>query len=130
MLHDSFGFPFELSEEMLAEAGLTADRAGFDVAMGAAEPQPRLGVPGRGRGQGVEVGDVPATTFVGFERTGEPLAVLALRDGDQAVAELRQGQEGLIVLDQTAFYAEGGGQVGDQGIIRGRDLPRLGHSTD
>jgi len=64
---------------------------------------------------------VPATTFVGFERLESPGTVLALRDGEQAVAELRQGQQGLIVLDRTAFYAEGGGQVGDQGVIRSGD---------
>lgn len=123
MLHDSFGFPFELSEEMLAEAGLTADRAGFDVAMEEQRTRSRATATFRGVAdeKAYEVGDVPATQFVGFEQQGTDGTVLALRDGDQAVAELKQGQEGLIVLDQTAFYAEGGGQVGDQGIITSAD---------
>jgi alanyl-tRNA synthetase len=122
-LHDTFGFPFELSEEMLGEAGLTADRAGFDSAM----EQQRTRSRATARFQGVaesrayEVGAVPPTVFVGFERLESPGTVLALRDGDQAVAELRAGQAGLIVLDQTAFYAEGGGQVGDQGVIQSVD---------
>ena len=122
-LHDTFGFPFELSEEMLAEAGLTADRAGFDAAM--EEQRTRSRATARFRGvaedRAYEVGDVPATEFVGFERLESVGTVLALRDGDRAVSELTAGQEGLIVLDQTAFYAEGGGQVGDQGIIRSGD---------
>jgi alanyl-tRNA synthetase len=123
MLHDSFGFPFELSEEMLAEAGLTADRAGFDVSMEEQRTRSRATAAFRGVAgeRTYEVGDVPPTTFVGFERLQTPGTVLALRDDDRAVAELRQGQAGLIVLDQTAFYAEGGGQVGDQGIIRSAD---------
>ena len=123
MLHDSFGFPFELSEEMLAEAGLTADRAGFDVAMEAAEPQPgELGVPGRGRGQGVRGRRRARHDVRRVRAAGDPLArFLPCATVIRAVAELRQGQEGLIVLDQTAFYAEGGGQVGDQGIIRSAD---------
>jgi alanyl-tRNA synthetase len=122
-LHDTFGFPFELSEEMLAEAGLTADRAGFDVAMEEQRSRSRATSAFRGvaENQAYEVGDVPPTDFFGFERLETPGTVLALRDGDRAVAELEVGQEGLIVLDQTAFYAEGGGQVGDQGVIRSAD---------
>jgi alanyl-tRNA synthetase len=123
LLHDTFGFPFELSEEMVAEAGLTADRAGFDAAMEQQRSRSRATARFQGvaENQAYEVGDVPATVFVGFERLDNAGTVLALRDADQAVAELREGQQGLIVLDETAFYAEGGGQVGDQGVIRGRD---------
>jgi alanyl-tRNA synthetase len=123
MLHDSFGFPFELSEEMLAEAGLTADRAGFDASMEEQRARSRATAAFKGvaEARAYEVGDVPSTQFVGFDRQGTHGTVLALRDGNQAVAELKQGQEGLIVLDQTAFYAEGGGQVGDQGLIMSAD---------
>jgi alanyl-tRNA synthetase len=119
-LHDTFGFPFELAEEMLGEAGVSADRAGFDLAMEQQRVRSRATArfAGVAESRAYEVGDVPPTEFVGFERLESPGTVLALRDGDQAVSELRPGQEGLIVLDQTAFYAEGGGQVGDQGIIR------------
>jgi alanyl-tRNA synthetase len=122
-LHDTFGFPFELSEEMLAEAGLAADRPGFDSAMEQQRSRSRATArfSGVAESRAYEVGDVPATEFVGWERLESPGTALALRDGEQAVAELRTGQEGLIVLDQTAFYAEGGGQVGDQGVIRGAD---------
>ena len=122
-LHDTFGFPRELSEEIVAEAGLEADRAGFDRAM---ERQRSLGRAGA-RFSGVaedrayEVGDVPATEFLGYERLQTPGVVLALRAGDAAAPELHAGREGLVVLDETSFYPEGGGQVGDRGIIRGRE---------
>jgi alanyl-tRNA synthetase len=122
-LHDTFGFPYELSEEILAEAGLTADREGFDSAMEAQRTRSRAGArfSGVAENRAYEVGDVPPTVFVGFEQLDSPGTILALRDGDQAVGELREGQEGLIVLDQTSFYAEGGGQVGDIGTIRSGD---------
>jgi alanyl-tRNA synthetase len=122
-LHDTFGFPFELAEEMLGEAGLSADRPGFDAAMEQQRDRSRATArfAGVAESRAYEVGNVPATEFVGFERLESPGTVLALRDGDQAVAELRPGEEGLVVLDQTAFYAEGGGQVGDQGIIKSAD---------
>jgi alanyl-tRNA synthetase len=122
-LHDTFGFPYELSEEILAEAGLTADRAGFDEAMQAQRTRSRAGArfTGVAENQAYEVGDVPATVFLGYEGLNNRGTVLALRDDGQAVGALREGQEGLIVLDQTAFYAEGGGQVGDVGLIRSQD---------
>jgi len=122
-LHDTFGFPFELAEEMLGEAGLSADRPGFDAAMEQQRDRSRATArfAGVAESRAYELGNVPATEFVGFERLESPGTVLALRDGDQAVAELRPGEEGLVVLDQTAFYAEGGGQVGDQGIIKSAD---------
>jgi alanyl-tRNA synthetase len=129
MLHDSFGFPYELSEEILAEAGLTADRAGFDAAMERQRSRSRATArfTGLAEDKTYEVGDVPPTVFVGFERLDNAGTVLALRDGARAVGELREGQEGLVVLDETAFYAEGGGQVGDRGVIRTRDgLFRVG----
>src|SRR5207249_10382897 len=118
-----FGFPYELSEEILAEAGLTADRPGFDAAMEAQRTRSRAGArfTGVAENQAYEVGDVPATVFLGYERLDNPGTALALRDGGGADGELREGQEGLIVLDQTAFYAEGGGQVGDVGLIRSGD---------
>ncbi|MFN8633649.1 MAG: alanine--tRNA ligase [Chloroflexota bacterium] len=122
-LHDTFGFPFELSEEMLAEAGMTADRAGFDAAMEEQRSRSRA----TARFQGVaeskayEIGDVPATTFLGYDHVASTGTILALRDGDQAVAQLGAGQEGTIVLDRTAFYPEGGGQIGDSGLIETED---------
>ena len=122
-LHDTFGFPRELSEEILAEADMVADRAGFDRAMESQRSRGRAGArfSGVAEDRTYEVGDVPATEFLGYERLQTPGVVLALRAGDEAAPELRQGQEGLVVLDETSFYPEGGGQVGDQGLIRGRD---------
>ncbi|MDP8922576.1 MAG: alanine--tRNA ligase [Chloroflexota bacterium] len=122
-LYDTFGFPRELSEEILAEAGLTADRAGFDRAMEEQRSRSRAGArfAGVAETRTYDVGDVPATEFLGYERLQTPAVVLALRAGDAAAPELREGQKGLVVLDETSFYPEGGGQVGDRGVIRGRD---------
>jgi len=121
-LYDTFGFPRELSEEILAEAGLAPDRDGFDRAMEEQRTRSRAGArfAGVGEAQTYEIGVVPATELLAYERVAAPAVVLAMRteqDG-RATAELRQGQQGVLVLDRTAFYPEGGGQVGDQGIIR------------
>jgi alanyl-tRNA synthetase len=122
-LYDTFGFPRELSEEILAEAGLEADREGFDRAMAAQRARSRAGArfAGVAELEAYDVSDVPPSEFLGYERLGTPGTVLAMREDGRATAELREGQGGLIVLDQTAFYPEGGGQVGDRGAIRGRD---------
>jgi alanyl-tRNA synthetase len=122
-LYDTFGFPRELSEEILAEAGLEADVEGFERAMADQRERSRAGArfSGVAEGRTYEVGDVPETDFLGYELTTTTGTVLALRDDGQAAGELRKGQHGLIVLDRTAFYPEGGGQVGDQGVIRSSD---------
>ena len=125
-LYDTFGFPRELSEEILAEAGLEPDREGFDRAMEAQRTRSRAGArfTGVARPGGVVTTDVPATEFLGYERLATDATVLLTRSvGEDAgdVPELRQGQEGALVLDRTVFYPEGGGQVGDRGLIRGRE---------
>jgi alanyl-tRNA synthetase len=122
-LYDTFGFPRELSEEILAEAGLEADVEGFERAMADQRERSRAGArfSGVAEGRTYEVGDVPETEFLGYELTTTTGTVLALRDDGRAAGELREGQHGLVVLDRTAFYPEGGGQVGDRGVIRSHD---------
>ncbi len=122
-LYDTFGFPRELSEEILAEAGLEADLAGFEAAMEAQRRRSRAGArfTGVAEGRAYDVSDVPESAFFGYERLGTAGTVLAMREGGQPAAELGRGQDGLVVLDRTTFYPEGGGQVGDQGLLRGRD---------
>jgi alanyl-tRNA synthetase len=122
-LYDTFGFPRELSEEILAEAGLRADVEGFDRAMAEQRRRSRAGArfSGLAEGRAYEVGDVPESDFLGYERLGTTGTVLAMRDGGQAAGELGKGESGLVVLDRTTFYPEGGGQVGDRGVLRSRD---------
>ncbi|HET9615299.1 MAG TPA: alanine--tRNA ligase [Candidatus Limnocylindrales bacterium] len=124
-LHDTFGFPIDLTVELAAEYGVRVDRAGFDDALAEQRERSRSGTKAAlaehaelsslYQGIHARVGD---TTFVGYDTTSADGRVVAIvRDG----LELRelQGQGAAeIVLDRTPFYAEGGGQVGDRGEIR------------
>ncbi len=124
-LHDTYGFPIDLTIELAAEHGVRVDRAGFEVAL--AEQRERS----RG-GRKVELARhaqltalyegilrrAGETTFVGYETTSAECRVLAiLRDGT-AFDELTGAGEAEVILDRTPFYAEGGGQVGDRGELR------------
>ncbi len=122
-LYDTFGFPRELSEEILARQGLRVDWQGFDAALEAQRERARqaarfseLVLPGT---PGVE--RLPATIFTGYNALeGESGVLATLRDG-APVPELRAGEQGALVLERTPFYAEGGGQVGDTGILRAHE---------
>ena len=119
LLHDSYGFPFELSEETLAEHGLTADRAGFDAAMAEQRERSRrraafAGVAATG---GLDA-TLPPTEFLGYEATMAEAELLALQSDGERRRELTTGATGALILDRTPFYPEGGGQVGDRGLIR------------
>jgi alanyl-tRNA synthetase len=124
-LHDTFGFPIDLTVELAAEYGVRVDRAGFDVALAEQRERSRSGKKAElakhaeltALYQAIQAraGD---TTFLGYETTSASGAVLAiLRDGIEYDELTGQGAAE-IVLDRTPFYAEGGGQVGDQGEIR------------
>lgn len=114
-LHDTYGFPLDLSADVCRERGLTVDEAGFNAAM---EKQKAAG---RAAGKfkmdrALEYGGA-GNVFTGYERLEESAKVLALyREGTQ-VQQLQQGEFGVVVLDTTPFYAESGGQVGDSGIL-------------
>jgi alanyl-tRNA synthetase len=130
-LHDTFGFPFELSEEMLAEVGLTADRAGFDTAMEEQRTRSRAGARFRSAAE-VLTEESPTGAPGSYFKWDEPLAreaeIVAIGVHEDGVGlrwdleEIHAGQRGQILLrGQTPFYPEGGGQVGDRGVLRGRD---------
>ena len=108
-LHDTFGFPIDLTIEMAAERGIDVDRAGFDAAM--AEQRERSRGEKRGSLQlGPEV-EALRSEFIGYpnETSADDLRVLAVIPGSPAA----------VVLDRTPFYAEGGGQIGDRGELIG-----------
>ncbi len=115
-LYDTFGFPVDLTNDIAREQGLTLDEAGFEAAMEAQRTRARaaskFGVDLRGDLQ-VE----GQTQFKGYETERADGKVVALFRGKEAVKELRAGEEGQVVLDATPFYAESGGQVGDQGEL-------------
>jgi alanyl-tRNA synthetase len=124
-LHDTYGFPIDLTIELAAEHGVRVDRAGFEVALAEQRERSRggrkaeLARHAQLTAQYEEIlRRAGATTFVGYESTSAECRVLAiLRDGT-AYDELTGSGEAEVILDRTPFYAEGGGQVGDTGDLR------------
>ncbi|HWO71062.1 MAG TPA: alanine--tRNA ligase [Actinomycetota bacterium] len=116
-LHDTFGFPRELTRELAEDAGLAVDWDRFDQLM--EEQRRRAREAARKVAVGVDVRAVPPTRFVGYERLEEEARVVALLDPEGRELEVaEEGDEVRVFLDRTPFYAEAGGQVGDQGVIR------------
>jgi alanyl-tRNA synthetase len=114
-LHDTFGFPLDLSADVCRERGLSVDEAGFHAAMEKQKAQGRAA--GKFRmDRALEYGGA-GNAFSGYDKLQEPAHVLALYADGVAVPALAAGQSGVVVLDTTPFYAESGGQVGDQGVL-------------
>jgi alanyl-tRNA synthetase len=121
-LHDTYGFPIDLTLEMAAEQGLDVDREGFARLM--AEQRERAKADARAKRSGhantevwKELRALGATDFRAYvELTSEARVVGLVRDGER-VEEVEPGQRAQVVLDRTPFYAESGGQVADEGVI-------------
>ena len=124
-LYDTFGFPIDLTAEMAADEGLTVDEDAFRRLMQeqkerAREARKALGDLGWA---GVEFGkDVPPTEFVGYDRTSCEATVVALVREDELCGRIEAGSDGIVVLDQSPFYAEMGGQVADHGVITAKGM--------
>ncbi|MDY0124298.1 alanine--tRNA ligase [Sulfurimonas sp.] len=124
-LYDTFGFPLDLTEDMLREKGLKLDTATFDVLM--QEQRSRAKAAWKGSGDEAVHGDFKEllekfgeNTFVGYESTKQKSRVLALLDDEYHHADvLSAGSCGWVLLDNTPFYAESGGQCGDIGELTG-----------
>ena len=121
-LHDTWGFPIDITNEIAAEAGLSLDRSEFDRLM--EQQRERARQARKGDEAGIEADAALAvahgtdpTEFVGFGNLSCDASVIAIVSGPSAVNVASEGDEVEIVLDRTAFYAEGGGQVGDRGVI-------------
>ena len=124
-LYDTYGFPMDLITEASREQGMTVDEAGFDAAI---EEQRTRARKTSGFEQEIArpaVADIAkrvgATTFVGYDQLESDSIVQAILKGDRLVKEAHEGDEVEVVLDVTPFYAEGGGQVGDQGVLVGAE---------
>src|SRR5580698_769283 len=117
-LHDTYGFPLELTREVAAERGAVVDTIAFDRAMEKQRERARRDA--ASKRSAVTLADLPATRseFTGYDGglEGEGEIVAMLRE-NETVSELTPGQEGTLVLDRTPFYAERGGQIGDRGRI-------------
>ena len=114
-LHDTFGFPLDLSADVCRERGVAVDEAGFHAAMEKQKAQGRAA--GKFKMDRALAYSGDNNDFVGYERLTEVTKVVALYVGDVAVDELKAGQAGVVVLAATPFYGESGGQVGDAGVI-------------
>jgi alanyl-tRNA synthetase len=116
-LHDTFGFPLDLTADVCRERGVTVDEAGFEVAMNRQRDQARAA--GKFKmAQGLEYSGAP-TVFHGYDTLNQEAAkVLALYVDGSQVPSIKAGDNAVIVLDNTPFYAESGGQVGDAGELR------------
>jgi alanyl-tRNA synthetase len=115
-LHDTFGFPLDLTQDVCREHGVTVDIAGFDAAMANQKQMARAAGKFKMTAN-LEYDGVP-TIFHGYESLQNQGNVLALYKEGVAVQELSEGETGVAVLDNTPFYAESGGQVGDSGELR------------
>ncbi len=123
-LYDTYGFPIDLTLEILNEKGLSADTEGFDAAMQEQKTRAR-----QARKEGDEAGwseDVftsldkeITTTFAGYEQSLCKAKTIAIISGGKSVENVHDGEDAAVIFDQTVFYGESGGQVGDTGTVSG-----------
>ncbi|MGA7354780.1 MAG: alanine--tRNA ligase, partial [Candidatus Cybelea sp.] len=117
-LHDTYGFPVELTREIAAERGAVVDTVAFDRRMD--EQRERARRDAAAKRELVELAELPAvrSEFTGYDEglEADGRVVAVLKDGS-TVQSLADGEEGILILDRTSFYAERGGQIGDRGTI-------------
>jgi len=123
LLHDTYGFPSELTGEIASEAGVAIDRPGFEAAMEAQRERARADA--LKKRAVVSVAEIPAVVseFTGYEGTEADGRIVSILSADRSVERAEAGDEVQIILDRTPFYAEKGGQIGDRGTLelRGAD---------
>ncbi|MCW8848116.1 MAG: alanine--tRNA ligase, partial [Sedimenticola sp.] len=115
-LYDTYGFPTDLTADIARERDLSLDMEGFERAMEAQRERARAASQ-FGSVQAVEINLDGATEFTGYDKLETKATVIAMFQNGESVNSLGDGEEGLIVLDRTPFYAESGGQVGDEGVL-------------
>lgn len=124
-LYDTYGFPFDLTEDYAAEHGLTVDREGFDQAMEEQRNRARSARQDNAsmKIQGGAISELTVKSeFVGYNDLVTEAEVVAIIRDEQMVDSVSEGDTCQVVLDRTPFYAESGGQVSDEGILRGESV--------
>ena len=121
-LYDTFGFPLDLTEDALREQGRSLDRAGFDTAMAEQKSRARAAWAGSGDAANEQLwydlrDQIGATEFLGYHSEASDASILALVVDGASVPTATAGQDVAVILNQTPFYAESGGQVGDTGTL-------------
>ncbi len=124
-LYDTYGFPVDLTAVIAAEQGLQVDEVGFEKVMQASKQKAKTSWRGKSlladEKHLLELSQKYSnqpTQFVGYEKMSSLTSIVALSNGSSEVASLKVGEAGFILLKETPFYAEGGGQVGDQGTLK------------
>ena len=113
LLHDTFGFPVDLTRELAAERGLEVDEDGFRAAMAAQKERSRRVLPtGWTTAQ-----DLPRSEFTGYKELTTQTSIVAIRKEGQPADRAIEGEDVEVFLERTPFYAESGGQIGDTGFI-------------
>ncbi|MHB1111063.1 MAG: alanine--tRNA ligase, partial [Devosia sp.] len=126
-LYDTYGFPLDLTQDALRNRGISVDQARFDAAMAQQKAEARKSWAGSGEAATDQVwyavaDTVGPTEFLGYEtESAEGVVTALVRDG-RVVEQLTAGEDGFVVLNQTPFYGESGGQVGDTGALSGEGI--------
>ncbi len=118
-LYDTYGFPLDLTADICRERSVTLDEAGFNAAMELQRKKAREG--GKFKMAAAIEYSGEKTRFVGYEQLQHEAKIIALYVDGSAVNEVQAGQQAIVVLDTTPFYAESGGQCGDSGVLVGSD---------
>ncbi len=133
-LSDTYGFPLDLTREILAERGMDVDEARFHELIAGQRKRAREARKDAGadawKAAGGAHGELPATQFVGYDTLCTQAALIAAVQGGDLAQSVAAGEEAALVLDRTPFYAESGGQTGDAGVIRNDQFTfRVSHTT-
>lgn len=136
-LHDTHGFPFDTSSVILREHGFEIDQAGFDAAMAAQKDRARSGseisgeVFAQSLASRLQAASLEATSFCGYDSSEAPATLMAILVEGVLVEGVAAGQEVILFFDQSPFYAEGGGQVGDGGqfLAQGSEVFQVSGTT-
>ena len=124
-LYDTYGFPVDLTKDILSEKGLTVDEEEFDRLMKEQRERARAARKDAGadawKAEAGAAEQLPATRFTGYESLEGAAKVLAILKAGAPADSLAEGEEGVLVLDETPFYAESGGQAGDAGAVENGD---------
>ena len=123
-LYDTYGFPFDLTEDALKARGIGVDTKGFAAAMERQRAEARKSWAGSGEDATETLWfelkeEVGATEFLGYDAEASSGEIVALVKDGKRVSELKVGERGAVIVNQTPFYGESGGQVGDRGLITG-----------
>mgnify|MGYP003319948824 FL=1 len=126
-LYDTYGFPIDLTQDILRSNNISIDIDGFNKKLEAQKELARKNWSGAGGSVTNKIWfelnkELLATEFLGYNGIETQGEVLSIIKDDKRVAELKEKEEGIIILNQTVFYAESGGQIGDTGVIQGEDF--------